>query len=677
MRLVRLEIQDFGVFKGRNRFNLTPSEGPIILFGGKNGSGKTTIFEAIRLCLYGKRALGDRVTNNEYSNHMIDLIHKDKNISQPIKSAKVSIDFEYASIGEIENYHIMRTWENKNGSIGETLLIQKNGSVLSEAAQERWQDFIEDIIPLGISRLFFFDGEKVQSLISDNFSEQTLGEEIKRLLSLHLIERLQADLDVYQYRQRKENALPVLSKALLDIEDTLKEFEEDFNKTLHDRGSTQNKINHVKGQIENTERKLSLESSGFAFDRENLKIEKTKIETEIAEVENNLRELASELLPFTLVPELSINIRKQLLAEAKKQEWRAYKNLLSDKLIAFRKKLKGAIFWKTNKIILKKRDMNSIISLIDTELENLLIEPEEIELIRNIHKVSESERVELLSWIDQSLSDIPLRIKLSGERLEKLYLLQQETSMRLWKIPKDDVINPLMQNLSTLNKELGKLNELAKNLDNKLAAVEHKRSEAERNLRITYDKLISVEKKDNKLLLSEKVVKVVKNFSKELKQQKIKELESMVVARFNELSRKDDLISEITIDPESFQIHLARKNGSLGKNRLSAGEKQIFAIALLWALRQISNKPFPVVIDTPLGRLDSDHRDNLINNYFPHVSHQVILFSTDTEVDKQYFLELNSNISHAYHLIFNQSSGQTEVEQGYFWRNSTKNQAKV
>ena len=108
-------------------------------------------------------------------------------------------------------------------------------------------------------------------------------------------------------------------------------------------------------------------------------------------------------------------------------------------------------------------------------------------------------------------------------------------------------------------------------------------------------------------------------------------------------------------------------NTEIPKEQLSAGEQQMFAIAMMWALRQLSGRPYPVVIDTPLGRLDSDHRDNLVNQYFPHVSHQVILFSTDTEVDKSYFEELQSNISHSYHLEYDSLSGATSVNQGYFW----------
>ena len=105
----------------------------------------------------------------------------------------------------------------------------------------------------------------------------------------------------------------------------------------------------------------------------------------------------------------------------------------------------------------------------------------------------------------------------------------------------------------------------------------------------------------------------------------------------------------------------------ISNNRLSSGEKQIFAISILWALRKISGRPIPVIIDTPLARLDSKHRNNLVNTYFPEASHQIIILSTDTEIDKGYFEKLSKFISHSYHLNFSSKDSMTSVEEGYFF----------
>jgi DNA sulfur modification protein DndD len=149
---------------------------------------------------------------------------------------------------------------------------------------------------------------------------------------------------------------------------------------------------------------------------------------------------------------------------------------------------------------------------------------------------------------------------------------------------------------------------------------------------------------------------------------KVHELREAVVQRFSQLWRKGDLVRRIDIDPKDFTITLFdRHDRPVPKQQLSAGEKQIYAISMLWALGQVSGRPLPMVIDTPLGRLDSDHRAHLVERYFPHASHQVMILSTDTEIDQTYFRALGPSISHCYHLKYDVNEARCEIEKGYFW----------
>src|SRR5690606_33202414 len=100
--------------------------------------------------------------------------------------------------------------------------------------------------------------------------------------------------------------------------------------------------------------------------------------------------------------------------------------------------------------------------------------------------------------------------------------------------------------------------------------------------------------------------------------------------------------------PDAYSVTLFDQTGMLvDKKALSAGEKQIYAIAMLEALGRTSGRSLPLIIDTPLGRLDSKHRDKLVNNYFPTASHQVVILSTDTEIDESFYSALSPEISHA------------------------------
>ena len=100
---------------------------------------------------------------------------------------------------------------------------------------------------------------------------------------------------------------------------------------------------------------------------------------------------------------------------------------------------------------------------------------------------------------------------------------------------------------------------------------------------------------------------------------------------------------------------------------LSAGERQLLAVALLWGLARAAGQPLPVVIDTPLGRLDGSHREHLLERYFPLASHQVVLLSTDTEIDEEAYERHRPAVGRSYHLEFDPETNATFVEDGYFW----------
>ena len=127
----------------------------------------------------------------------------------------------------------------------------------------------------------------------------------------------------------------------------------------------------------------------------------------------------------------------------------------------------------------------------------------------------------------------------------------------------------------------------------------------------------------------------------------------------HELHRREIAVAGLDREPDQF---LALRIVDLG----SAGEKQIYAIALLWALARTSARPLPMIIDTPLARLDADHRTNLIRSYFPHASHQVVLLSTDKELDHRLATAIRSSVSHSYRLDYDVSRRRTVVTPGYF-----------
>jgi DNA sulfur modification protein DndD len=133
------------------------------------------------------------------------------------------------------------------------------------------------------------------------------------------------------------------------------------------------------------------------------------------------------------------------------------------------------------------------------------------------------------------------------------------------------------------------------------------------------------------------------------------------------LYRKKTLIKDINIDAETLRITLIGASGELlDPERLSAGERQLLATGLIWGLSKSTSRELPTVIDTPVGRLDRQHRKHLVQRYFPKASRQVILLSTDEEIVGAYYTELKPYVGKSYLLDFVEDDIRTSIKEGYF-----------
>jgi DNA sulfur modification protein DndD len=170
-------------------------------------------------------------------------------------------------------------------------------------------------------------------------------------------------------------------------------------------------------------------------------------------------------------------------------------------------------------------------------------------------------------------------------------------------------------------------------------------------------------------LLAGRTRETMQEFLRRTTERKIDRLSDLITESFRFLVRKQTLVERILIDPATFAVTLYDGAGhALPRQRLSEGEKQIFAISMLWGLARASARPLPAVIDTPMARLDAAHRQHLVERYFPNASHQVVILSTDTEVDRHSYEILRPAIARAYHLRYDDEATMTVGEEGYFWK---------
>ncbi len=661
-----LTVNNFGLFRGEHTLSLTPKgAGPVILIGGMNGAGKTTLLEAVRLCLYGKRALGNRVSLNEYHEYLSKRIHRDPRFAMDLNCASVSLEFEYAYGGEKREYRVKRLWQQCGKAVDEDLTVSEPHQSRNDFEKEHWQDYLNGLLPIGVSQFFFFDGEEIQKLVDDSYHDVFLADSIKALLGLNLVERLQSDLRIYSNRLVKRRSPVSVQEEIGAVESAVSSLEVSLSNMTVEKESLQSRIEELSAAITQQEERIAAEGWSYAQSREDLKLQRERLQNEIEELEDEIRVCCDELFPFALAPELLERLAKRLLKEMELDEWEATNNALTEHNTEVLETLETKTFWKGTSLsssqIVEIRD--KIASVLTTRLEC----PESLRGVRKIRDRSRSEYNRLLTWIDACLTEVPHEFRQLNLDLRDAQLELQKVEQTLQRVPSDEVLKPLIEKHSALNQTLGQLQKQEQDTEKFMLSLTRQLAETERRLeRLLQAKRLDESHRERQKRVSD-VQSVLSAYTTKLTETKILTLGNTIVEGFNQLSRKQDRIKRVEMDPQTFAVTLYDTHDlPIAKEELSAGEKQIYTTALLWGLAKTSGKALPMILDTPLGRLDSDHRRLLIERYFPYVSHQVVLLSTDTEVDRHLYELLKPHISHSFRLVYRDTEVRTTIEKGYF-----------
>jgi DNA sulfur modification protein DndD len=669
MILTRLTLTNFGIFRGRQSINLQPQKGkPIVLIGGKNGAGKTTFLEAIRLCFYGSQGLGFN-SRDEYLKYLDGRIHTNANFIIQPNAASVAVEFQYSDSDAVHAYKVSRFWERRNtGKIVETLTVERNGKPLDDVATEYWAEFVRDLIPPGVAQLFFFDGEKIQHLADDASDQRELSEAMKALLGLDAVERLGADLEVYRSRIVKTLRNVEGGNDVEEITQELQHLESALGQLRKVREGQESTISDLRGQVSRVQDKITAQGGSFVRNREKLVHDKAVFETQVTQVEAALRDACGGLLPFTLAPQLCDQLRRQLEAEqtaielgAGKQVIRATKSLVVGQLDTTE-------FWdefpKLSSTIRKKLK-SRIGKLFDDAAKSRIVNRTDA-----VHQLSPNLIQQINRWLDAS-KDVKKTVLQQSAELERLSRELHRVEEELRKVPPDELLRPLLEELQKLNDQLADAGKSAVLTDDKIKNAELELASVRRRYAQSVEKLASHATQGSRVQLVPKIQQVLSDFKSALLSKKLLQLQTDVTTSFNSLCRKKDSVREILINSGDFSVVFkTQDHHPIPKSQLSAGEKQIYAISMLWGLAKTSGRPLPIIIDTPLGRLDTDHRRLLTERYFPFASHQVIILSTDSEIDQIYFSDLRKSISQAYRLDFSTEDRGTIVNSGYFWKNT-------
>ncbi|HBT4635476.1 TPA: DNA sulfur modification protein DndD [Klebsiella pneumoniae] len=659
MLIKQLVLHNFRVFNGTHTIDLAPRKRPhdlnprpIVLFGGLNGAGKTSILSAIRIALYGRLAFGLATQQQEYIEQLSALVHNGAYYIEQPEEASVELTFTYNKGGHEAEFTVTRAW--KKGK-RDRLSLQQDGQPLSELDYDQCQGFLNELIPHGIADLFFFDGEKIAELAEDE-SGNILRTAVRRLLGLDLISKLRNDLMIFIKRQQSSQLASSQQQQIAELEKQSKELACQTEALLESADFAKSRIEFLSKDITRYEGLLNAQGGAFAQTKAQ---EKQKVETLLKDkehLEKALRQECDGSLPYALAPTILSRLLQQIADETQIKQAKSFEKELSQFLTQLR-----------NDIAFRSAGTGKIAAeAISDNLKDYMATKPKGDLLFDI---SEREAGMLQQSIEIDSKRAWQRFELYRTQLSEIEQQLEQAAANIARAPEDDQLMDLFEKLRDLDRQREAQLQKYRTLLEDAKRTKQQQLDCVRQIQKAHDAARYQHSYSSAFKNAQETINLLDRYSDVLTQARVKTLSTNFELAYRKLARKEDLQLSAHINPQTFDVELIDENGSvINRKLLSAGEKQIYAIAILEALAKTSGRDLPVIIDTPLGRLDSQHRDKLINHYFPEASHQVVLLSTDTEVDERYFVDqLRDDISHAYEIVFNAHTKSSTLKPGYFW----------
>ena len=649
-----LLVNNFGVYAGKQKFNLSPDKKkPVILIGAMNGSGKTTFLQAVDFVLYGKQSNIFHSSKLSYENFLKKNINKE-NYEE---GAQIELVFFRKLKGKTQKFKLSRNWRPNGNKIKEDFFVFIDGEYDEDITKD-WDNYVDQILPARVASLFFFDGEKIEQLADLDKSKEVLKKAINSLLGLEIVEQLNHDVDEFKKRSSIDMKTDNEKVKIAELEDKADQLNIEIKQIDEDLIKVEDAL--TKNNYDKQELDIELSKKGFDYYEKRKDFEKElKILTENKnEEKEELLKIASSDGPLFLVQ----NEIQEILDQSREIVEQKNLNQISD--------VKKTLINDANQFVEKNCDDKEFIQKFKTYLNTK--NTKETKINEQSHLLENLNYQELQLLLEKQLPDLQLNV---DQRIKTINKIEEEYEKKIQlinKIPTEDDIKPLVEKQNKLIEEKGKLVTRSNVLNALKSTKNGPLIKINIELRKLYDErsnqdIINLDKK-RFVDYSIKVQNILSSFHVKVLDHHIKKLEKYILESFNNIHRKKDFVKSIKIDTTSFDLKIyEKKNIEVDTNKLSAGERQLLAVAILWGLARASKSTAPTIIDTPLGRLDSEHRLNLVEQYFPAAAKQVILLSTDEEINKKYYEYIKHYLSRSYRVEYDQKINGSKLQEGYFF----------
>ena len=631
----------------------------IILLGGLNGAGKTTILKAILYILFGQRGISQVEYKRLFSNTINNSFFNEGG-----RECSISLILETDS-GEEWNLKVKWYFDQSKrmGHEERELEVKKQGSSIPKRARidniEVFNKFIDRIIPYHAAPFFIFDGEEIKDIILRQNSDE-MKEAIQKITGMEAYKHLLIDLRSLKASLENKLAKSVSRTKLNNVQREAEELEGTITILENKKQKFLTDIQRYKKLISEAHEKRNAKISQNSKSREVIVKNQARVATQLDLCVKQLDDFLQENIVNILLRDKILKLKKQLKAENE---------------IHHKKVIQNASLSPYRRFIDQLLNKSITPALTEDQLEQIKNIGQEIWIKENdiqqtvpsdfqeIHDISNNDYSYLMNLAIKDKNPVV-------ELINKIEKLQQELDkleLDIRNAPEAVNIEEENERIDLLVEKSGEINTKFKALNRRLNNALEEKTKLLNSLSRLSNQDENLEEVQRRYIHVERIIKGMEQYVSELITMKATYIKEEFSTMLHRLFRKQDEFGKIEFDINTYTIRLYNdRMQEISIQDRSAGEMQMIASALIWALTKASDLSLPVVIDTPLGRLDSYHRNHLINHYYKELSEQVIILSTDTEITQEYVTLMEKNSYKQYMLDYDENKKYTVIRDGYF-----------
>lgn len=633
---------------------------PIILIGGMNGGGKTTLFEAICGALYGLK-----IKNKA---HFQELLNNGA-IGKVEPTIVLELTFEGMVLGRMQEYLLRRTYKlNPADKPVENVLLNMDGTPFSYGTatppqqrainEQQVNKIIKANLPQELSKYFLFDAMQSSELLKENVFAQIIKDNIQNVMGFNkylqmknAAEHQQQEWAARRLEAQKEaeeyNGLCEQRNQLVELQEENAKLQDDKYKYLTSIQTEYDAAKEGAKESAETERKIQELEASVKDTQELSKRYNTQLKHVVKSLEINV---FFPKLAQGITNEVNDIIRQK---EALKQEREGV--LSVEQMREVTTKILG--YLKSKYLCPESVEDDDVVAYLKSQQESLhrkdnyaFMDESELEALKNLLNAN---AVNEFITLNDSRHDLEKRLENYDNQLRQISLLRRSMVNGNTEIIK--AYEEASRELETLKKEADNRKVSIKKLEQKIHQFD---VQIQQEPDVKYDMLVKLKP------FFEDVADTLLRRKKEKIEEDMKEQLNKLLISYKGCIAKVELSDRM----ENFTIRLYHKAGNeISLNQLNAASKQIFIQVLLKVLRNLGDYNPPVMIDTVMGVLDEESRDVLMEEYFPGLAEQTILLCTTSEIrkDKDY-LKLEPFLSRSYTLVRDVERQSTHIEEGYF-----------